>query len=109
MSNSAILPRMTAKPRIAIVGPGSLGSALGVSLRKAGYRISEVLSREGKKSRRRASRLARAVGARAATTDHPNLTAQIVRPCVPDPEIEPCAQSFQVASSGQGQVALHPT
>ena len=107
MSNSAILPRMTAKPRIAIVGPGSLGSALAVSLRKAGYRISEVVSREGKKSRRRASRLARAVGGRATTTNHPNLTAQIVWLCVPDREIARCAQSLQLASSWEGKVALH--
>src|ERR1700745_2006441 len=83
ISNSAILPPMAAKPRIAIVGPGNLGNALAVSLSKAGYRVSEVVSREGRAARQRARHLANRVGARATTTSRPNLTAQIVWLCWP--------------------------
>jgi predicted short-subunit dehydrogenase-like oxidoreductase (DUF2520 family) len=98
---------MSAKPSIAIVGPGSLGSALAISLRRAGYRISEVVSREGKRTRQGARRLAKAVGARATTTKHPNLTAKLVWLCVPDREIAHCALSLLDASSWKGKVALH--
>src|SRR5207302_651065 len=107
ISNSAILPRMAAKPRIAMVGPGSLGSALAVSLSNAGYRVSEVVSREGRASRQRARRLANRVGARATTTNRPALTAQIVWLCVPDREIARCARSLGEASGWKGKVALH--
>ena len=98
---------MAAKLRIAIVGPGSLGSALAISLRKAGYRISEVVSRAGKQSRQRARRLAKMVGARATTTNHSGLTAEVVWLCVPDREIAGCARSLLDRSSWEGKVALH--
>ena len=98
---------MAAKPRIAMVGPGSLGSALAVSLSNAGYRVSEVVSREGRASRQRARRLANRVGARATTTNRPALTAQIVWLCVPDREIARCARSLGEASGWKGKVALH--
>ncbi|HYL14228.1 MAG TPA: Rossmann-like and DUF2520 domain-containing protein [Terriglobales bacterium] len=105
--NSVILPRMAAKPSIAIVGPGSLGSALVVSLHNAGYRISEVLARENSGSRLRARRVARDVGARVVTAKNRNLLAGVVWLCVPDREIAACAQSLRNAADWKGKVALH--
>src|SRR5260370_5114141 len=63
--DSAILPGMARKPRIAIVGAGKVGGALAVSLRQAGYSIDAIVARPGGASLRRASRLARQGGSRA--------------------------------------------
>jgi predicted short-subunit dehydrogenase-like oxidoreductase (DUF2520 family) len=98
---------MAAKPSIAIVGPGSLGSALAVSLHNAGYHISEVLSRGKGGSRQRARRLAASVGAQVMTGKNGNLTAQVVWLCVPDRAIALCAQSLLSATAWKGKVALH--
>ena len=69
-----LMPRTAVKPKIAIVGPGSLGNALALSLREAGYRVTEVVSRRGEASRRRAQALARKIGATATTFNGPRLT-----------------------------------
>src|SRR6476646_8847433 len=58
---------MAAKPRIAIVGPGRLGSALALELRRAGYQISEIISGNSGASRRSARALARQLHARVGT------------------------------------------
>ncbi|MGC2193897.1 MAG: Rossmann-like and DUF2520 domain-containing protein [Terriglobales bacterium] len=105
-----MLPSMTIPmevwPKIAIVGAGNLGSALAVSLRAAGYRVSEVVSRSGSSSRQRARALARRVGARPAVTGDPDITARVVWLCVPDGEIAACVKSI-AATSWEGKIALH--
>src|ERR1700719_5384861 len=45
--DSAILPGMARKPRIAIVGAGKGGGALAVSLRRAGYFLDAIIARPG--------------------------------------------------------------
>src|SRR5258708_29422855 len=50
---------MARKPRIAIVGPGRLGSALAVELTRAGYRISDIVSGKSSESRRKGRALAK--------------------------------------------------
>src|ERR1700686_4516977 len=57
---------MVRKPSIAIVGPGRLGSALAVELRRAGYRVSEIVAGNSNPSRRKARALAKRVRARVA-------------------------------------------
>jgi predicted short-subunit dehydrogenase-like oxidoreductase (DUF2520 family) len=96
------------KPKIAIVGTGNLGTALALSLRRAGLRISEIVAREGVASRRRARALARRVGAQATSITHPELTGTVVWLCVPDRAI--AAQAATLArsqSDWSGKVALH--
>ena len=102
-----MLPAMAAKPRIAIVGPGRLGKALALALRRAGYKISEIVSRNGTASERKARELARKVEADASTIGHPHLAADLVWFCVPDREIT--AASRQLASVvGWGKkIAFH--
>jgi predicted short-subunit dehydrogenase-like oxidoreductase (DUF2520 family) len=102
-----MLPRMARKPRIALVGAGSLGSALAGSLRDAGYSISEVVSRPGQRSRQRAAKLARKAGAQAATLGSATLSAEIVWLCVPDREIAQCARSLAVKNGWTGKVVFH--
>jgi predicted short-subunit dehydrogenase-like oxidoreductase (DUF2520 family) len=98
---------MSAKPRIAIVGAGSLASALAVALHDAGYAIDEIVSREQAASLRRARRLARQVGASAATVARARMQAEVVWFCVPDGAITGAAESLADAVEWKGRVALH--
>ena len=88
---------MAEKPRVAIVGPGRLGRALALELRRAGYRMSEIVSRDTTASKRKARELARKVDAQASTSDTARLDADLVWFCVPDQEI--AAASHQLASA----------
>jgi len=98
---------MSRKPEIAIVGPGRLGAALARSLRSAGYTISEVISRDLPESRRRAARLARALGAWARTPATASFNAQVVWLCVSDDAIRACAQALAPKTRWKGKVAFH--
>ena len=104
-----MLPTMTTgrkrSPRIAIVGTGKLGTALALSLRSAGYPITEIVSRAAKHSRKRAAALARRVGA-AARFGKNGLHADLVWLCVPDGAIVSCARSV-ASMQVEGKVVLH--
>ncbi|HLK33137.1 MAG TPA: Rossmann-like and DUF2520 domain-containing protein [Terriglobales bacterium] len=99
---------MAAKPRIAIVGAGNLGSALALALHQAGYEIDEILCRVGA-SRRRAKRIASQAGCQAVTLVDARLTADVVWICVPDSSIGACARELATAADWRGKVALHPS
>ncbi len=94
------------KPRIAIVGPGRLGSALAQELRRVGYRITEIVSRNSIASRRKARALAKKVRAAAATAN-PRLDADLVWFCVPDREIGKAARQLAHATDWKGKIAFH--
>ena len=98
--------RKAVRPKIAIVGAGNLGTALAMSLRAAGFEISEIVSREEAASRQRSSRLARRVKARAMVAGSSELSGDVVWVCVPDREIGRCANSL-VALDWKGKIALH--
>jgi predicted short-subunit dehydrogenase-like oxidoreductase (DUF2520 family) len=104
--DSAILPGMARKLRIAIVGAGKVGGALAVSLRRAGYFIDAIVTRPGGASLRRASRLAGQVGSRAVISGA-RIKADVIWFCVPDGEIASAAQSLALLIRGQPIVALH--
>jgi predicted short-subunit dehydrogenase-like oxidoreductase (DUF2520 family) len=106
-ADSAILPGMSGKPRIAIVGAGSLASSLAVCLHGAGYGIEQIISRGRAGSLRRAQRLAREVGASAVVAAGANIEAEIVWFCVPDGAIASAAESLTGAADWKGKVALH--
>ena len=97
---------MVRKPRIAIVGPGRLGTALAVELRRSGYQISEIVSRNSPASRRKARALAKRVHATAALAGA-RLTGGLVWFCVPDREIARAARQLSGAADWRGKVALH--
>jgi predicted short-subunit dehydrogenase-like oxidoreductase (DUF2520 family) len=98
---------MVRKPRIAIVGQGRLGTALAVELRRAGYRISEIISGKSSASRRKARALAKLVHSRAAVAGD-RLDADLLWFCVPDREIARAAHQLE-ASGWRGKIALHPS
>jgi predicted short-subunit dehydrogenase-like oxidoreductase (DUF2520 family) len=87
------------KLSISIVGPGRLGTALALSLRRAGYRISEI----GVKSKSTAR--ARYPG-KVISSDQP-LTADLVWFCVPDRQIATAARERAANTDWRGKIALH--
>jgi predicted short-subunit dehydrogenase-like oxidoreductase (DUF2520 family) len=97
---------MQRKPSIAIVGPGNLGSALAISLARAGFKVESVIARSGGKSLAKARRLAKQVGAQAAESAK-NSNAQVVWFCVPDSEIAAAARFLANKVQWKGRVALH--
>jgi predicted short-subunit dehydrogenase-like oxidoreductase (DUF2520 family) len=99
--------KISAKPRIAIVGAGNLASALAVSLRGAGYEIEQIIARGQPSSMRRARTLAREVGASAVSTAHAQIQVPIVWFCVPDGAIAGAAESLAEAANWSGKIALH--
>ena len=101
-----MLPGMTRKPRIAIVGSGNLGSALAVSLWRAGFGVDAVIARPTVNSIRKARVLAKQVGARALT-DTADLRAELVWFCVPDSQVGRAARTLASKFRWKGTVALH--
>lgn len=101
-----MLPDMTRKPRIAIVGAGNLGSALAVSLQRAGFAVDAVIARPTKDSIKKARVLAKQVGARVVT-DAGDLRAELVWLCVPDSQIGRAARVLAQKFRWKGAVALH--
>jgi predicted short-subunit dehydrogenase-like oxidoreductase (DUF2520 family) len=95
------------KTTITIVGPGRVGSALGPALKRAGYQISEVVSRESSASQRAARSLARATGAEAVTARVAELQAKVIWFLVPDREIGAAARELASKVSWKGKIAFH--
>ena len=102
-----MLPAMAAKLRIAIVGPGRLGTALAMELRSAGYTISEIVSRNNIASKRKAAILARKVRALVSTIDTARANADVVWFCVPDREIKNAAHQLGSAIDWKRKIAFH--
>lgn len=95
---------MEAKPTVAIVGAGNLGTALALSLIDARYKIEAIITRREGKSLARARRLARATGARLVNGAQ-GLRVDVLWLCVPDGAIAKAAESL--AEAFDGRVALH--
>jgi predicted short-subunit dehydrogenase-like oxidoreductase (DUF2520 family) len=94
------------RPAIAIVGPGKVGSALAKHLARAGYRISQIISRDSGASSAKARHLAKAVRARSSALNAASLDASIVWFCVPDSEISKAAAQL-AHLNWRGKVAFH--
>jgi predicted short-subunit dehydrogenase-like oxidoreductase (DUF2520 family) len=98
---------MAVKPRIAIVGPGRIGTGLALELTRAGYRITEVVSRENAASRKKARTLARLVRARASTLGTTQLDAELIWFCVPDHQISSAAGALSRSTEWRKKMAFH--
>lgn len=98
---------MAGKPSIAIVGPGRLGRALAFALYRAGYAISEVITRDNPASLKRAARLAREVGAKARSVESAALNARVIWLCVPDQEIARAVRDLAGRTSWKRKIAFH--
>jgi predicted short-subunit dehydrogenase-like oxidoreductase (DUF2520 family) len=94
------------RPSIAIVGPGRLGTALAVSLRRAGYRVDEIVARSDKASFARARALARETASGASLLSTATLEADVVWFCMPDSQIAKVAEQV-AAKNWRGRFAFH--
>jgi predicted short-subunit dehydrogenase-like oxidoreductase (DUF2520 family) len=101
-----MLPGMVTKPRVAIVGAGNLGTALGLALRVAGYEIEAVVARSRGASLKEARKLAKQVGARAVV-DLSGVRAKLIWFCVPDAAIAEAGGLLADKVEWKGRVALH--
>jgi predicted short-subunit dehydrogenase-like oxidoreductase (DUF2520 family) len=91
---------------IAIVGSGRLGSSLAVKLNSVGYRVAEIVSRDGRLSTTQARRLAKSVGASSSPIRAARLDADVIWFCVPDSQIALAANDLG-ARRWKGRIALH--
>ena len=98
---------MPRKPRVAIVGAGSLATSLALALRKSGYTITEIISRDAPSSRRSAIQLAAQVGASAVVAQRAMLDAALLWFCIPDREIRSAAASLSVRARSKVRFAFH--
>jgi predicted short-subunit dehydrogenase-like oxidoreductase (DUF2520 family) len=101
-----MLPSMPAKPTIAIIGPGRLGAALAVQLARAGYRISEIVSRTPA-SRRQVRALSQTLKARSSHHQNVSLDAGLIWLCVPDREITTVAADLAALNIWKGKTVFH--
>jgi len=92
---------------VAIVGAGNLATFLALALRKSGYAITEIISRDSPRSRRSARQLAKQVGASAVIAQTATLGAPLLWSCVPDREIRLAAASLSVRTRGKVRFAFH--
>ena len=98
---------MSAKAGITIVGAGNLANALAVSLRRAGYRIDEIIARAAGSSLKKSQKLAKKIGAGASLVSTAKLDATVVWFCVPDAEIARAARSLADKVDWTKKIALH--
>jgi predicted short-subunit dehydrogenase-like oxidoreductase (DUF2520 family) len=97
---------MPAKPAIAIIGLGRLGTALASQLARAGYRISEIVSRTPA-SARQARALNQTLKARSSHLQDTSLDAGLIWLCVPDREIAAVAADLARLKIWKGKTVFH--
>ena len=95
------------KPRVAVVGAGSLASFLAPALSAAGYEITEIISQPRPQSLKRARLLAKKVGARAVSLQGATLDATLLWFCVPDREVRNAAASIAKRKPSGVRHAFH--
>jgi predicted short-subunit dehydrogenase-like oxidoreductase (DUF2520 family) len=95
------------KFEVAIIGAGTLASALARALHSKGYRISEILSRSNPQSLRRARMLASRIQSSATTVQAAELSAGIVWICVPDDAIASVAAQMVGERDWRGKIVVH--
>ncbi|HKT25870.1 MAG TPA: DUF2520 domain-containing protein [Terriglobales bacterium] len=95
------------KYEVAIIGAGTLASALARALHSKGYRVSEIVSRSNPQSLRRARMLASRIQSSATTIQAAEMSADIVWICVPDDAIAPLAEQMADERDWRGKIVVH--
>jgi predicted short-subunit dehydrogenase-like oxidoreductase (DUF2520 family) len=97
------------KNSITIVGAGNVARVLAPALRRAGYRVDEIVSRDRPDSVRRAKALARASRSTASTFADARLTADVIWICSTDDAIASTAQLLGKRRDilWSGKIVLH--
>ncbi|HEU5231610.1 MAG TPA: DUF2520 domain-containing protein [Terriglobales bacterium] len=95
------------KYEIAIIGAGTLASALARALHSKEYRVSEIVSRSNPQSLRRARILANRIQSSATTIQAAEMSADIVWICVPDDAIAALAEQMTDERDWRGKIVVH--
>ena len=90
-----------------LIGPGRLGSALAVNLRRAGWKVQSLFVRPGKRVPARVARLACEVGAKVSRFDHAPIPAGLVWITVPDDSIASVAAQLADQQPWEGRIVFH--
>jgi predicted short-subunit dehydrogenase-like oxidoreductase (DUF2520 family) len=98
---------MKKRQTIAIVGPGKLGTALAQALRSAGYRIPEIVARDGSANSTAARSLARKLGSRYSPLSLAKFEADVIWICVSDDAIAGVARQLARRKDWRGKIVLH--
>lgn len=99
-------PGMKELPTVAIIGPGRVGTSLGIFAARAGYRVVAVGGRHEESTRQAAGRIDK--GVRACDMGEAAQLAQMVLLCVPDDAIEDvCGELAEQKSFVKGAVVVH--
>ncbi len=113
MAKSAILPAVSkplssnSRPAISIVGPGSLGSALALTLPPAGFDVRFLAVREKRSGARQTRALARRIKARMVEIGKQPLDTEIVWITVPDDAIAGVARVLAQSQDWKGKIVFH--
>ena len=92
---------------IAIIGAGTLGSALAGALYRAGCRVSEIVARDDRLSLLRAQAGARRTKSRARTMSTAEFSARVIWICVPDDSISKLAKHLARIRDWSGKIVVH--
>ena len=92
---------------ITLIGAGNLAQALGPALRKAGYRVEQVVARNNPESMRRARALARKVGAAAVHLEEARPAADVIWLCHTDDALGSTAKLLARNPGWKGRIVLH--
>jgi predicted short-subunit dehydrogenase-like oxidoreductase (DUF2520 family) len=92
---------------IALIGSGNLAQALGPALRSAGYTISTVAGRNNAASMKRASALAKNLGATSIRLEEAAPEADIIWLCHTDDALAETARRLARKSGWKNKIVLH--
>jgi predicted short-subunit dehydrogenase-like oxidoreductase (DUF2520 family) len=95
---------MAKKLSMTIVGPGSLGGALAIAFKAAGYQVQEVVYRS---DRKRALEVARRARSNAVTFNNAIFSGDVVWICVADDAIGETAAAMTDRSKWKGKYVFH--
>ena len=95
------------RPTISIVGPGRLGTALAINLRKAGWKIGCLVMRSRERVSRDVSLLARQTNARIIELDKETIPRGLVWITVPDDAIAGVAARLAQSQYWRGSIVFH--
>ncbi len=92
---------------VSLVGAGNLAQAIGPALKKAGYRVEQVVARNNPESMRRARRLAKRLGATVTRLDEFVPASDLIWLCHTDDALAPTSKMLARKSGWRGKVVLH--
>lgn len=98
---------MAPKPGISIIGPGRLGAALALELSRAGFTITDLVSRDRPASWRKANRLARRLRSRVVSFKSGAIRGAVIWLCVPDREIPSVVRQLAPLVNWKGKTVFH--